>query len=85
MLKGDENERKEELPVLDNLRRILGKDPGRYSENGTRSEKELCSCTGTGTQANAGKESPGGDILCVANGLSMESPAPGIWQREHRT
>lgn len=82
---GRENERKEELPVLDNLGRILGSNQGRYSENGTRPEKEICSCTRAGTQANASEESPGRDILCVTNRLPMESPAPGIWQWKHRT
>lgn len=47
--------------------------------------KNTMSILGPGTQADAGAESAGGDILCAANGLSMEGPAPGIWQREHRT
>lgn len=67
--RGRKNEREKELPILDNLGRILGKGQGRYSENGTRPEKGLCLCARTGTQANAGEE----------------SPDPGIWQREFRT
>lgn len=47
--------------------------------------KNTLSILGPGTQADAGAESAGGDILCAANGLSMEGIATGVRQRQHGT
>lgn len=48
-------------------------------------QKHYVHAPGQGTQADAGAESAGRDILCTANGLSMESTSTGVRQWEHST
>ena len=76
---GENNGREKGISVKDGIRRILGSGKRGNTQEGTGRQKNIQEQAWTGEETDGCPESIGGNPLCSADGMSMESPPQGVW------